>query len=187
MRVYLPLTVVVALMLLVRAFPHVIPSLGIPLMFLAVASVLAGFLPFSEWISTDKLAFETHLHWNIAIASVAIGVIGILVALVMYKKETDIPDRIAARLGIIYKSTYNKFYIDEIYLFITKKILFNLISRPIAWFDRHIVDDFMAGIGYTTEKISHRIKGLQSGQLQHYGFAFVAGALALVLIMLYLL
>jgi hypothetical protein len=38
-RVYLPLAVVVALMLLVRAFPHVIPPLGIPLMFLAGGAV----------------------------------------------------------------------------------------------------------------------------------------------------
>jgi hypothetical protein len=44
-RVYLPLVVVVALMLLVRMFPHVIPPLGIPLMFLAggaVAFAVAG-------------------------------------------------------------------------------------------------------------------------------------------------
>ena len=45
LRVYLPLAVVVALMLVVRAFPHVIPPIGIPLMFLAggaVAFVAAG-------------------------------------------------------------------------------------------------------------------------------------------------
>ncbi len=168
--------------------PHEAPLvMTFPLMFLAVASVFAGFLPFSQWISTDKLGFHTHLHWNIAIASVAIGVVGILIAMALYKKETNIPDRISARLGVLYKSTYNKFYIDEIYLFITKKILFNLVSRPIAWFDRHVIDDFMAGIGYTTEKVANRIKGMQSGQIQHYGFAFVAGALALALIILYLI
>jgi gluconate:H+ symporter, GntP family len=38
-RVYLPLAVVVALMLLVRMFPHRIPPLGIPLMFLVGAGV----------------------------------------------------------------------------------------------------------------------------------------------------
>ncbi|HEY3383134.1 MAG TPA: hypothetical protein VGK32_15290 [Vicinamibacterales bacterium] len=46
LRVYLPLTIVVVLMLLVRTFPHVIPPIGIPLMFMvggAVAFVSAGF------------------------------------------------------------------------------------------------------------------------------------------------
>ncbi|MGE5200301.1 MAG: hypothetical protein ACM3H9_11720 [Rhodospirillaceae bacterium] len=38
-RVYLPLGVVVCLMLLVRAFPHAIPPIGIPLMFLVGAGI----------------------------------------------------------------------------------------------------------------------------------------------------
>jgi NADH-quinone oxidoreductase subunit L len=168
--------------------PHESPLvMTIPLMFLAVASIFAGFLPFSELVSSDKLPFETEFHFNIAAPSVAIGLLGIAIAWLFYKKETTLAERFSKKLGILYKATYNKFYIDEIYLFITKKIIFNYISRPVAWFDRHVIDDFMAGIGYTTENISRRIKGMQSGQLQHYGFAFVAGTLALVLILLYLL
>jgi NADH-quinone oxidoreductase subunit L len=42
--------------------------------------------------------------------------------------------------GWSYKTAYRKFYIDEIYLFITKKIIFNLVGRPAAWIDRNIVD-----------------------------------------------
>jgi NADH-quinone oxidoreductase subunit L len=168
--------------------PHESPLvMTIPLMLLALASMIAGFLPFSTLVSSDKLPFESVFHFNIAAPSVAIGLLGIAIAWLFYKKETSMPENISRKLGILYKATYNKFYIDEIYLFITKKILFNFVARPVAWFDRHVVDDFMAGIGYTTVNISKRIKGLQSGQLQHYGFAFVAGTLALVLILLYLL
>jgi len=45
----------------------------------------------------------------------------------------------------------------------------------------------MVGIGTTTEKVSYQIRGMQSGQLQHYAFMFVAGTLALALSMIYLL
>jgi NADH-quinone oxidoreductase subunit L len=45
----------------------------------------------------------------------------------------------------------------------------------------------MVGICFTTEKVSYKIKGMQSGQLQHYAFMFVAGTLALALSMLYFL
>jgi NADH-quinone oxidoreductase subunit L len=166
--------------------PHESPLvMTIPLMFLAFASVVSGALPFSEMVSGDKMPFEAHFHWSIASASVLIGILGIAIAWILYKKETLIPEKISQSLGLFYKTVYNKFYIDEIYLFITKKILFNYVSRPVAWFDRHIVDGTMCNIGYMTEKISYRIKGMQSGQLQHYGFAFVAGALALVLILIY--
>ncbi len=167
--------------------PHESPLvMTIPLMILALGSAFTGFIPFNEFVTSDGMAFHTHTHWNIAIPSILIGVAGIVIAWIMYKKETDIPDKIASALGGFYKTVYNKFYIDELYLFITKKIIFNYISRPVAWFDRHIVDGTMNAIAWTTEGISRRIKGMQSGYLQHYAFAFVAGAIALVLAFIYL-
>jgi NADH-quinone oxidoreductase subunit L len=133
------------------------------------------------------MGFETEMHMAVAAPSVLIGLLGIAIAWILYKKESDVPAKMAKSFGILYTATYNKFYFDEIYLFVTKKIIFNYISRPIAWFDRHIVDGFMVGIGLVTEKISYQIKGMQSGQLQHYAFMFVAGALALALSMIYFL
>ncbi|HSO87203.1 MAG TPA: hypothetical protein VLQ91_11665, partial [Draconibacterium sp.] len=120
-----------------------------------------------------------------AVPSVLIGLFGIAMAWLLYKKESGVPEKMAKKLGILYTATYNKFYFDEIYLFVTKKIIFNYISRPVAWFDRHIVDGFMVGIATVTEKISWRIKGMQSGQLQHYAFMFVARTLALALVLIY--
>lgn len=153
----------------------------IPLMFLALASATVGFIPFSHFISTDLIPFEPHFHWNIAIPSILAGVVGIFIAFLMYYKETNIPDKIAKSFKGFYTLAYNKFYIDEIYLFITKKIIFNNISKPVAWFDRHVVDGTMNGMAWTTERVSHEIRGFQSGQLQKYAFVFVAGIIGLVL------
>jgi NADH-quinone oxidoreductase subunit L len=75
---------------------------------------------------------------------------------------------------------------DELYLFVTKKIIFRYISQPVAWFDRHIVDGTMNGIAWATNSTSVSIKGLQSGQLQKYGFVFISGILILVLVFIYL-
>ena len=168
--------------------PHESPlTMSIPLMFLAVASIFAGFIPFHHLVTSDKMGFNTEMHYAVAVPSVLIGLFGIMMAWILYKKESDIPAKLAAKFGVLYTATYNKFYFDEIYLFVTKKIIFNYISRPVAWFDRHIIDGFMVGIGLVTERVSYRIKGMQSGQLQHYAFMFVAGTLALALSMLYFL
>jgi NADH-quinone oxidoreductase subunit L len=86
----------------------------------------------------------------------------------------------------LYTATLNKFYIDEIYLFITKKIIFGGVSRPIAWFDRQVIDGTMNLFGIIVLVVSRKIKGMQSGQLQQYGFAFVAGAIGLVMAFVYL-
>ena len=80
----------------------------------------------------------------------------------------------------------NKFYFDEIYLFVTKKIIFKRVSAPIAKFDKKIVDGTMEGIGNKTVLTSNKIKGLQSGKVQDYALAFIAGAIILALVFLYL-
>ena len=168
--------------------PHESPlTMTIPLMILAFGSIFAGYIPFSKLVTADSMPFQTHLDYAIALPSVLIGLTGILIAWILYKKETTIPERISNALGGFYRTVYNKFYIDELYMFITKKIIFNYISRPVAWFDRHIVDGTMNGIGWLTVTSSKGIKGLQSGNLPQYGMVFVVAAIVLVLVFSFLI
>ena len=168
--------------------PHESPkTMTIPLIILAFGSIFAGYIPFSKLVTSDSMPFETHMDFGIAIPSVLIGLSGILVAWILYKKESMIPERISKALGGFYQAVYHKFYIDEVYLFITKKIIFNYVSRPVAWFDRHIVDGTMNGIGWMTVTSAKKIRGLQSGNLPQYGMVFVLGAIILVLIFSFLI
>jgi NADH-quinone oxidoreductase subunit L len=75
---------------------------------------------------------------------------------------------------------------DEVWLFVTKKIIFRYISAPVAWFDRHVVDATMNGIASITQNVSFRIRGFQSGQLQKYAFVFITGVITLAIIFIYL-
>jgi NADH-quinone oxidoreductase subunit L len=117
---------------------------------------------------------------------VLIGLLGIGIAWIMYRKETSIPDKIAASLRFGYKWAYNKFYFDELYLFVTKKIIFRYISAPVAWFDRKIVDGTMNLMAEVAHHVSYRIREFQSGQLQKYAFVFVSGAIFLALLLIYI-
>lgn len=168
--------------------PHESPlTMTVPLMILAFGSIFAGYIPFSKLVTSDSMPLEAHMNFAIAIPSVLIGLLGITIAWIMYKKETAIPERISQALGGFYKTVYHKFYIDEVYLFITKKVIFNYISRPVAWFDRHIVDGTMNGIGWLTVTSAKGIKELQSGNLPQYGGVFVLAAVVLVLIFAFIL
>lgn len=167
--------------------PHESPAtMTIPLIFLALASVFSGFVPFHALVTTDGNPLHTEFHWMIAAPSIAIAVVGIGVAFVLYYKKNSKPESVANTLKGLYTMAYSKFYVDEIYLFITHKVIFNLISRPVAWFDRHIVDGTMNFIGNTTVFFSGAIKKMQSGQVQWYIWYFTSGVLLLVLLMLYL-
>jgi len=163
--------------------PHEAPKvMTIPLMILAFGSVFSGFLPFNEWVTSDGAGFESHIEWIVAIPSVLIGVVVIAIASVFYKSYNSKPEKFVNSVKHFYKWAYNKFYIDEIYLFITKKIIFKNISAPIAWFDRNIVDGTMNGIAGLTQFLSYQIRGLQSGKLHQYAYVFISGVLILVII-----
>ena len=167
--------------------PHESPiSMAFPLLFLAFMSVVAGFIPFSEFVTADNVAFEAHLNLPLAAAAVGTGLTGIILAWVFYKKENDLAERFSNAFGVFYKWTYHKFYFDEIYMFVTKKIIFDRISAPIAKFDKKYVDGTMEGIGNKTVLISEKIKGLQSGRLQDYAMFFVSGVVVVALVVIYL-
>jgi NADH-quinone oxidoreductase subunit L len=115
-----------------------------------------------------------------------VALTGIFLAKVYYKNKNNKPDKAAAVAAGFYKAAVKKFYIDELYLFITRKIIFNLIGRPAAWFDKYVVDGLMNGIAATTGKTSSLIKGLQSGKVQQYALYFFGGIVTLTVIFLYL-
>lgn len=157
-----------------------------PLILLAIGAAGAGFIHFGEFVSSDGAPLASVFHLQFSIAPVALGFAGILVAWILYKKQNDKPDKIAASVKSLYIAAYHKFYIDELYLFITKKILFNLIGRPVAWIDRHIVDGLMNAIGDLTRGIAELIKGFQSGKVQQYALYFLCGAVGLLLLFIYI-
>ncbi|TSA43168.1 MAG: NADH-quinone oxidoreductase subunit L [Chitinophagaceae bacterium] len=161
-------------------------AMMLPLVLLAVGAAGSGFIPFGKFVSSDGAALESEFHLQFSIAPVALGLIGIFTAMWLYKKQNDKPDRIAAALSGLYKAAYHKFYIDELYLFITKKIIFNLIGRPAAWFDKNVVDGMVNLTGNTTTAISERIKGLQSGKVQQYAMYFMVGVIGIAVLFIYI-
>lgn len=157
----------------------------VPLIILGLLSVSAGFIPFNKFVTSDGKLLPTEFHLSFSIAPVVLATLGIVLALSFYKKESPAPQRIADGVKGLYKSAYNKFYIDELYLFITKKILFPLVGGPAAWIDRNIVDGFMNLLAKVTEQVSFAIKKLQSGKTQHYAAYFFVGVIGFVLIFIY--
>jgi NADH-quinone oxidoreductase subunit L len=166
--------------------PHEAPfSMTIPLIILAVITCVAGFVPFGQFISSNGEAYTIHLDWTIATVSVCVAVLGIMIAIMLYKGEKQhAAERLADSLEGLHRTAYHRFYIDEIYQFVTHKIIFNCISTPLAWFDRHVVDEFMNLLASTAQTTSRRIRGLQSGQVQQYAIVFLSGIVVLIVILL---
>ena len=165
--------------------PHEAPlTMTFPLMFLSVVTCVAGFIPFGHFVSADGRAYDIHLDWNVAGTSIIIAVASIFLATYMYiGKRQPKADALAEKFSDLHRWAYKRFYLDEVYQFVTHRIIFGHVSKPIAWFDRHIVDGFFDFLAWGTHALSFRIRGFQSGSVQKYAFVFLFGTLVLLAIM----
>ena len=165
--------------------PHEAPkTMSIPLVFLAVVTCFAGFIPFGHFVTASGLSYTIHLNWAVAGTSICIAIIGIALATWLYMKPNDKPARMAESMSSLHRWAYHRFYIDEVYMFITHKIIFRHICMPIAWFDRHVVDGTMNLMATITQSASYHIRGLQSGRLQSYAVVFLLGAMIVAAVVL---
>ena len=166
--------------------PHEAPlTMTVPLMILAAITLVAGWIPFGEFVSSDGHAYRIHIDWTVAGISLCVAAAGIALATWMYLREDrTVADGLAVRFSGLHKAAYHRFYIDEIYQFITHRIIFACISTPVAWFDRHVVDGFMNLLAAVTNKVSWAIKGMQSGYIQRYSIWFLGGVLSIAIILM---
>lgn len=160
-------------------------TMTIPLLFLAAVTCFAGFIPFGEFVSSNTSAYEIHIAPGVAAISLSVAIVSICIAVWMFAREKQpVADAFVKRFPTLHKAAVNRFYIDEIWLFVTKKIIFNCISRPIAWFDRNVIDGFFNMSGRVTASISDKIKGMQNSNIQQYCIWFLAGTVILTIILL---
>ena len=166
--------------------PHESPTaMTIPLIFLALVTCGAGFIPFGHFISSNGESYTIHLDWTVAGTSIVIALLSIALATYMYKgSKQPVADSLQRRFSGLWTAAYHRVYIDEVYQFITHKIIFRCISKPIAWFDRHVIDGTFDFIAWAANAASDSIRGFQSGQIQQYTYVFLCGALALILLLI---
>lgn len=167
--------------------PHEAPAnMWFPLTVLTFFTLTSGWaIPFSELISPDYIGYEIHTHWNVAIPSLCVALIGIFIAYHLYFKKNEKPSLIASKIKGFYFAAYHRFYVDEAYLFVTNNIIFQRICQPIAWFDRHVIDGFMNLLAWTTNKTSEETKEIQSGYVQSYAWFFIMGVIVITAFSLY--
>ena len=102
-------------------------------MFLAAITCIAGFIPFGNLISSNGEAYTIHLDMQIAATSIIIAIASITLATWMYAgKRQPVANYLARTFPRLHTAAYHRFYMDEIWLFVTKKIIFRCISTPIA-------------------------------------------------------
>jgi len=104
-----------------------------------------------------KLGSETATEWVFIIISLIVAGIGMGLGFLFYIKDTRLPDIWAARLGLLYRASYNKYWIDEFYGWAFTRPTMDL-ARAVFGFDSKVVDGAVNGSAWLT-RLSSRITG----------------------------
>ena len=177
--------------------PHEAPlTMTVPLIVLSVITVgvgiyttLAGFLgwggSFGSFVSADGHDYTIHFDATVAAVSTVIAICSICLATYIYKGEQQpIADRLKQTLPGLWQAAYKRFYQDEIWQFVTHKVIFACVSRPIAWFDRHVIDGTFNFAAWGANEAGESLRPWQSGDVRQYAVWFLTGAVALTLILI---
>ena len=177
--------------------PHEAPAtMTIPLIVLCcitmgvgIYSTIAGFAGwggnFGEFVSAAGTPYTIHFDTQIAITSTVIAILSICLATYIYKGESQpIADRLYKQFPRLHRAAYKRFYMDEVWMYFTHKIVFRLFSHPIAWFDRHVVDGTFNFMAWGANEAGESLRPWQSGDVRQYAVWFLTGSVALSLVLL---
>ncbi|MGZ3945971.1 MAG: proton-conducting transporter transmembrane domain-containing protein, partial [Mucilaginibacter sp.] len=175
------------------------PTMTIPLIVLAVLSIVGGFIGIpevfgghhwlSEWLSPVLADSAKQLHPSelsssteitLMIASVAGAVLALIYAYVKYVKNSHVPASDNEERPGLVNLSYHKFYIDEIYDFLIRKPLDGLSVFFYKVVDLLAIDGLVNGLGKITIRSSKGFRLLQTGNVGYYIFMMVIGIIAIL-------
>ena len=172
-------------------------AMKFPLIFLTVITVgvgvvttLGGFLgwdwaSFGSLVSASGEQYTVHFNLSIALTSTVVACASIGLATYIFKGDSQpVADRMYAAFPRLHKWAKNRFYMDEVYQFVTHKILFRWVSRPVQWIDETIINGLIDFSAWGANEGGESIRSWQSGDVRHYAVWFISGAVALTLILL---
>jgi NADH-quinone oxidoreductase subunit L len=160
-------------------------SMTVPLVILAVFSVMAGFIGVPAALGGSNrfahflgpvLGLHGHaphdpLEYLFMLASVGMALAGSGLAYLFYMRKTGLPRLLAEKLAFLHRLVSNKYYIDELYGFVFVSGA-KAFSRALAFFDKYVVD-FIVNLSGLALRTQSRIAGW-------FDDAFVDGAVNFV-------
>ena len=170
----------------------------IPLIILAVLSVVGGFLNtphflhlgneqwlahwFSGVIPLNEMHLEASTEWSLMIFTTSLAVLIIIVSYFVYRKKSNLPVSDTDQSSLT-RLVAHKFYVDEIYDSLFVRPVEKLSKLFHYYVDIQGIDGIVNGVGSGVQRLGAEFRKLQSGNIEYYLLGMVAGAILLLLTM----
>jgi NADH-quinone oxidoreductase subunit L len=165
------------------AHPHESPPVMlVPLVILALLSFAGGFLfNVPEYLGKLFPAVEAPEEAVLGLIPMAAGLVGILLAWVVYLAKPGLADSLADSVKGLYTAVYNKFWVDEIYDAAVVGPVVNG-SRVVLWkgVDVGLIDGAVNGVGARARNLGGVLRMLQSGNIRSYATWVLFGSVLVI-------
>ncbi|QQE78766.1 NADH-quinone oxidoreductase subunit L [Alicyclobacillus sp. SO9] len=162
----------------------------LPLVLLAVMATIAGFFnsPLNNYglqkylfhdFASGTMGFTEPDSLGLMVFSVVVGLLGIGLAAIMYWRPAINPQKMAKGMGPLYKLSFRKFYLDEIYYAIVVATG-KFIGAAVDIVDRYIIDGIVKLVSRATYILGLGFKYTQTGQIQTYSMVAVFGLFIII-------
>jgi NADH-quinone oxidoreductase subunit L len=188
--------------------PHEAPrSMWVPLVLLAIPAALIGVAIgwppenglIARWLAPVFEEAERNLghapaayqafgiDGGLALVSVTVAAIGLVGAVRLFGLR--LPGRDVApqpavveagtrRLRPLYIASFNKWWFDNLYhgLFF---VIGGAVARASWWFDAHVIDGVVNGVGSITQLSGRELRQIQTGRVQNYALGIALGLIVM--------
>src|SRR5229473_4340820 len=187
------------------------PVMTIPLIVLAVVSIIGGWVELPEgmiWggafsrflaplvagpvtglMARPAAMAGSNLSPSLVLSAVATltAIIGIGIAWIFYIQVPALAGQFAESMRALYNVLRRKYYIDELYDLIVSRPLFFISTYVLhRGVDVMVIDGIADGLGLRVEESGEAVRKVESGNVQHYAFVYLLGALAVAAYYVYL-
>lgn len=115
------------------------------------------------------------------------ALLGLYLAWLLYYRNPQLPQQIAAALGGLHEAVVHKYYVDEIYAALFVKPLI-LGSTQVLWHgvDQNVIDATLDNSATGAREVSDSVRHMQSGNLRSYAGWIALGAAAVIAYMIWI-
>lgn len=165
----------------------------VPLLLLAIPSVLSGFLGspltgnwYGHFLEGENFhAVDFDLLGVVPLWSMAAFATGLVLAYATYVAKVINPASVRSRLAPLHTLFVNKWYLDDLYLWLIRNVVLGL-SNAFQAFDLAVIDGIVNGVGRVLRGTGSELRKAQTGLVQNYAVAFFGGVVIVVVMTVFL-